>query len=293
MPRKFGIEIEFGGSRQTVGDALNAAGLGGTQHGYQGHSTTGWVVKFDGSVSGGGEVVSPPLDFDDPNARAQVDRAITAMKAGGATTLSSAGIHVHIDATDLSPEQVAGVARVFAKFEDVIFRIASSGWQSMRPGASSYARPIPHSQTVRLAAAKDERQLATAWYGLARGDDHSYHARQHGHSSRYYGLNLHSWFYRRTIEFRVFNSSLNIERIQGYIALCVALVEDARRGNRRSVNKRYALGGMSAGTTKADNAFHRLLQVVRYDADMSVEDMKRLRKIWRDSVPQNLGATVY
>jgi hypothetical protein len=235
MARKFGIEIEFGGSQEAVSNAIREAGLGGARHGYTGFDARYWVVKYDGSVTNGGELVSPPLDFDNPEHRAQVDRAVAALKAAGARPTVEAGIHVHVDSSDLSAEQVA-------------------------------------------------------WYGAGQT-----HTSSHGHNSRYSGLNLHSHFYRRTIEFRVFNSSTNAKRVQGYIAICVALVEDARRGKKRSINKRYALGGMASGDTNESNAFHRFQQVLRYDAGMSLEDMKIVTRIWKDSVPQGdfVGGSIY
>lgn len=292
--RKFGLEVEFGGSMPAAITAMNRAGLSSAtrEHSYVGNSMTDWVVKRDGSVYSGGELVSPPLDFDDPAQRGQVHTAINALRDSGARTAEEAGIHVHVDASDLTPAQIAAVVRCYTKFEDVIYRIATSGWREIRSGASSYARPMPIDRVNKIAKAKTLEQLGAAWYGCSSGEV-AYQARQHGHQSRYYGINLHSYFYRKTIEFRVFNSSLNPERVQAYIAMCVALVEDARRGKSRSVTKRYALGGMATGLTPEKNAFHRFQQVLRYDAGMDLEDMKRLTRVWKDSVPQHEFARAY
>lgn len=285
--RKFGIEIEFGfsGSLQTCADALQAAGLGdGRVYPWNRNAPAPyWTIKSDGSVRGG-EMVSPPLMIDDAAQRAQVDRAVAALKSVGAYTDNSAGIHVHIDGSGMDYSQVAAVARIFTKFEDCIYRVASSGWTSMRTGTSQYAKPLPFSNAQRIARAKTLDQVAEGYYGA--GSNLTYRMQAHHDSSRYYGLNLHSWFYRKTIEFRIFNSSLNPERIQGYIGMCMAMVQDARNGFKRSINKRYALGGMASGVTNEVNARHRFLQVLRYDGGMALEDMERLTKIWKDSRPQ-------
>lgn len=286
--RRFGIEIEFSGSQDRAARALLAAGLGdGTTYPYNRNAPAPyWTIKNDGSVSSGGEMVSPILDLDNPEHREQVTKAVMALRDSGAVTCPEAGIHVHIDGTTLTPEQVAAVARCFAKFEDCIYRVASSGWTTVRRGANSYARPMPDSVVKALAKAKTADQIGMAYYGEADASRVSYRARNHHDSARYYGLNLHSWFYRKTIEFRVFNSSLNPERIQGYIGMCMAIVDDARKGFRRSVNKRYALGDMAAGRANEASARHRFLQVLRYDGGMALEDMERLTKIWKDSKPQ-------
>ena len=286
--RKFGLEVEYGGSRPAVVDALRVAGLSSLthEHGYAGHSSTEWVVKYDASVSDGGELVSPPLDFDDPEQRAQVNKAIAAVRSTGARTSSKAGIHIHVDCSDLTAEQVASVARCFTKFEDIIYRLASSGWRNMRPEAWNYCRPLDEAQVAAIARAKTDVALRRAY--LQRHDVGSV---SHSDPARYRGINLQSYFYRGTVEFRVFNSSLNADRIQAYIAICVALVEDARRGNKRSVTKAYRIGGMLAGTTDAARAYHRFQQVMRYEAGMSLEDYKLMNKCWKDSLPQRPMAT--
>lgn len=283
--RKFGVEIEFGfsGSLQDCADALRDAGLG-DGHVYPWNRNAPapyWTIKSDGSVQGG-EMVSPPLMIDEPEQRAQVDKAINAIKAVGAYTHESAGIHVHIDGSNMDAKQVAAVARIFTKFEDCIYRVASSGWQTIRSGAQQYAKPMPYASAQKIAKARTLDEVAEGYYG----DNSSYRQSSHHDGSRYCGLNLHSWFYRKTIEFRVFNSSLNPERVQGYIGMCMAMVQDARNGFRRSINVRYELGGMAAGTTNEVNARHRFLQVLRYDGGMALEDMERLTKIWKDSRPQ-------
>ncbi len=279
----FGIEVEFGGSRAAAVQAIHDAGLGpNREHSYMGHSDTQWIVKSDASVSGGGELVSPPLDFNDPEQRGQVDRAIAALVAAGCRTSNQAGIHVHIGSAGMNARQIAAVARVFTKFEDCIYRLASSGWQTMRPGATSYCPPLSQRQIDGLVKARTEEQVRTAYYGRGEG----VYATGHGHGSRYCGLNLHSHFYRQTIEFRVFNSSLNAKRVQSYIALCAAIVRDARNGKLRSVKKAFRLGDMASGVADPKKALFNFLQVLRYEAGMSLEDYQLIKKFWKDSRPQ-------
>lgn len=281
--RKFGVEIEFVGDRDAVIAAMRARGLGCEAHGYMGFSESIWVMKTDASVQRGGELVSPPLDFDDEAARAQVTKACEALQAAGARPDETAGIHVHVDASDLDPRQVAAVGRCFTKFEDVLYRLGTSGWTRFRRGGYNFAKPLPQSQVDQLAKVRNQRHLEIAVYGRpAIGGDTN-----HSNGVRYHGLNLHSWFGRnKTIEFRLFNSSVNAKRVQCYIAVAVALVEDARRGKSRSVNKAYRLGDMFDGKHAPDSALHRFLQVVRYEAGMSAEDVKLVRYCWKDSTNQ-------
>lgn len=291
MARKVGIEVEFIGNTTWVINALREAGLSrrSSMHSYEGHDDNEWIVKLDGSVSGGGELVSPPLDFDDEAQREQITKAIEVLLAQGCEPNDSTGIHVHVDCSDLDAKQIVSVVKNFYKFQDVLYRIASSGWERIRRGASSYAVPLQSDMVERIARARTMEEVMIAWYGDETRAQR--YARYHGHESRYCGLNLHSFFYRKTIEFRIFNSSVNAERVQAYVALCVALVQDARNGNSRSIKTGcYQLGHMATAAEPertAKNMFHRFLQVLRYEAGLSREDMGRLTKVWKDSVPQN------
>jgi hypothetical protein len=294
--RKFGIEVEFGGSQEDVVRELRNQGLSQRQRpeGYMGHGEHDWIVKYDGSVSGGGELVGPPLDWDNPEDRAQVTKAFQALADAGCTTHPNAGVHVHIDASDLDGKQVAGVVRAYTKYEDQIYRIATSGWETMRSGArNNYAKRMERSRVERLAKAKTKEQIGLGYYGTR-----NYHSLGHSHSSRYYGLNLHSWFYRGTIEFRIFNSTMNHKRVLAYITLCMALVQDGRNNKLRSINKVFALGTMHAAATRssdegkaeAKKQLHHLSQFLRWenkDTPISKEDLDLITYVWKNSVPQD------
>lgn len=52
-------------------------------------------------------------------------------------------------------------------------------------------------------------------------------AGEHYNWTRYYALNLHSVFYRGTVEWRCFNSTLHAGRAAAYINLCLAMSAQA------------------------------------------------------------------
>ncbi len=62
---------------------------------------------------------------------------------------------------------------------------------------------------------------------------------------RYKGLNLHSVFYKGTLEFRIFNSTLHAGEIKSYIQLCLAISnqaleqKSARFRKTTSTNEKY------------------------------------------------------
>ena len=62
-------------------------------------------------------------------------------------------------------------------------------------------------------------QLENIWYeGF---EEHGSNRRDHYNGSRYYALNLHSTFYRGTVEWRCFNSTLHAGKVAAYVNLCL------------------------------------------------------------------------
>lgn len=292
---RFGIEIEFGGSIQAVINELVSAGLAASasEHSYEGHSDRGWVVKRDGSVSRGGELVSPPLDFASAADREQVNRAIECLVRAGARRNEQAGIHVHIESAGFTATQLNALARTFIRFEDTLYRFATSGWatgpnRGLRRGARSYARPFNADMKQALARANTNEQLMRAYYG-AQEMRYGNPSRFHGASQRYYGLNLHSHWYRGTVEFRIFNSSTSARRVQTFIAICHALMVDASSGRKRSINRAHNLGDMAAGRLDADRAIFQFLAMARYQAGMSLADYRNCKWAWRTAVAVPAG----
>ena len=82
------------------------------------------------------------------------------------------------------------------------------------------ARRLPGEET------KDLTKLERIWY------EGSPSPGEHYNWTRYYALNLHSVFYRGTVEFRMFNATLHAGRIKAYVNLYLAI--SAQAINQRS-----------------------------------------------------------
>ena len=70
---------------------------------------------------------------------------------------------------------------------------------------------LRQARTLSAEETKDLTQLERIWY---EGDISS---GEHYNWTRYYALNLHSVFYRGTVEWRCFNSTLHAGRAAAYI----------------------------------------------------------------------------
>lgn len=76
------------------------------------------------------------------------------------------------------------------------------------------------------------QELSAAWYGYQNTRPTRYD------SSRYHGLNLNSLFFRGTIEFRYFNSTLHAGEVKAYVPLGLALAANALTSKAASSKRR-------------------------------------------------------
>jgi hypothetical protein len=121
---RFGLEIEV-----HVPQAHSAEfPVGGYHHGTQlPWAPAGWNGQHDGSISDlpgmvAVEIVSPILVGEE--GLCQVVHVVNYLKEIGAVVDSSCGLHVHVDASELNPEQVASVKAQFRQYEKAFFGLS-------------------------------------------------------------------------------------------------------------------------------------------------------------------------
>lgn len=230
-------------SRKQAAEAL--AALFGSQARHTGGAYDAWSVKdregkdwklvSDGSIrcervtgknastSAGNEysveMVSPPLTYDEIP---KLQDVIRALREAGAKVNSSCGMHVHIDAAGHNRNSLKNLIGIMYQKEDMLFKAlrvneARAGrWcQKVREPMLQRARRLSSDET------KDLTRLESIWY---EGRSES---REHYNWTRYYALNLHSVFYRGTVEFRCFNATLHAGRVRAYVNLCLAISAQA------------------------------------------------------------------
>jgi hypothetical protein len=236
----FGVEIEVTGqTRRRVAEAV-ASVVGGTPEYVGGaydkfrvKATDGrtWQVMRDSSVSGDyhhqGEVVTPVLRYEDLETLQNVVRAV---RACGAKVDESCGIHIHVGAQSLTASQIANVAKMVYQQEALI----SPALQIASGREYRYAKRVSAAFLERLRNTPPQTMddLNRAWFG------HFNPTPQHYDESRYHGLNLHSVWYRGTIEFRWFNSTLHAGKVKAYVQLCLKLVAKAASSSRVKAERR-------------------------------------------------------
>ena len=189
-----------------------------------------WRFVYDGSIRGiqGNreptssrlykvEMNSPVLEYSEMEKLQQVVRAL---RQAGAVVNSSCGMHVHVDAANHTPQSLKNALTIMYSNEDILFKALKVNenrvqrWcQKVREPMLEKIRKMPTDLTME--------QLKQQWYG---GTDES---RMHYSWTRYYALNLHSVFYRGTLEWRCFESTLHAGKVRANITLALAISAQA------------------------------------------------------------------
>jgi len=203
--RTFGIEIEFvNASPRTVATALNEV-VDCHYEGYTHQVTRHWKVVTDSSLNSydnAGEVVSPILKGVE-GAR-ELERVCTALDTiEGIKVNRQCGLHVHLDANDMTVGQIQTVYNRYADYEAQIDLVMPRS----RRGDARWAAKLDDKDEVNHNRVKSKRDLSNATY------------------TRYKKLNLESLTKYGTIEFRQHSGTLSFVKMINWISFLMQFVE--------------------------------------------------------------------
>lgn len=237
--QKFGVEIEMTGitraaAAKVVATVLHttcSASHGGcydTRNIVDSEGRT-WKIMRDSSIveqkkDGGNatdnykvEFVTPPLQYKDLELLQEIVRAV---RAAGGMTNSSCGIHVHVDGANHNPHSLRRLVNFMTARQDLIYEALEIGSRGNR-----WCKKLSPELLKTLKKKKELSKAETEeiWYspvndGYSLGISH-----EHYNVTRYHGVNLHSYFSKGTVEFRLFNSTLHAGKIKAYIQFCLAI----------------------------------------------------------------------
>ena len=242
----FGCEIEMTGlTRQQAAEAV--ASLFGTTAVHSRSSRTydpwevtdnegkTWRFVYDSSIHGSHrtgrqqvpigdgdykvEMNSPKLEYSEMG---KLQEVVRTLRHAGAVVNGSCGMHVHVDASKHTPQSLKNALSIMYSKEDILFKALNVNESRVERWCQKVREPmLRQARTLSAEETKDLTQLESIWY---EGDISS---GEHYNWTRYYALNLHSVFYRGTVEWRCFNSTLHAGRAKAYIDLCLAMSAQA------------------------------------------------------------------
>lgn len=207
--RRFGVEIEFVGvSPGIAATAISNAGVPCVYEDYNHTTRNHWKIVRDGSIeyhnSNCGELVSPPLVG--AAGIEQVRNVLRALVSAGATVNRSCGLHVHVDANDLTIPQIVNVMRRYQNFQNVI-----NTFMPVSRHNSRWAKNLSNDLINRVSSYMVSSSLRRNANAL----------------DRYHVINVASFARHGTIEFRQHSASVNNNKVAHWIAFCLFFVSES------------------------------------------------------------------
>lgn len=237
--QKFGVEIEMTGITReqaacVVAKSLNSISSNSDNTCYRTRKIIDnfqrvWKIMRDSSIhpeTKNGyagdeykvEFVTPPLNYGDIELLQCIVRNL---RAAGAKANSSCGIHIHIDGANHNPQSLRRMVNFMTARQDIIYEALEIGERANR-----WCKKLSPNLLAEMKKQKEylsNEKLESIWY--SRKNDNYYGGISHEHynDTRYHGVNLHSYFSKKTVEFRLFNSTLHAGKIKAYIQFCLAV----------------------------------------------------------------------
>lgn len=249
----FGVEIEMTGITRAKAAKVVQEFLGGTiVRSYDNYDTfmitapdqRVWKIMRDASICTkkkekgilvsatteySVELVTPILKYDDMDTLQELVRRLRHEGAISESKLQC-GIHIHIGAQNHTPKTLKNIVNLIASKEDLIYRALE-----IDPERARFCKRVNEEliEAINKKKPKTIKQLADIWYKGYGAENRS----RHYHTSRYYGLNLHSTFTKGTIEFRLFNGTMHAGKIRSYIVFCLAVSHQALKQKSASARR--------------------------------------------------------
>jgi hypothetical protein len=163
------------------------------------------------------EFVTPPLKYGDIEL---LQRIIRSLKANGAKADLSCGIHIHVDGANHTPLSLRRLVNFMTSRQDLIYEALEIEKRADRWCHKLNSSLLDEMKKDKNISIEKAEQI---WYSSANDGYDGGIDYEHYNSTRYHGINLHSYFSKGTVEFRLFNSTLHAGKIKAYIQFCLAV----------------------------------------------------------------------
>lgn len=170
----------------------------------------GWSLDYDGSLDNGAEY--RPKDrnklYWNEDSIDQIKEIIGLIKAHKGDIRSTCGLHVHVDMTNFTYKEIIHIIKAYIKDQNKIYRAFK-----MLKCRTDYAQKIPKSVCRYLT----EENIRKVKHGeIEYGEGGCQYL-----TERHYSLNIDALNKHGSLEFRLFNGSIQIRRIKKYIKWCL------------------------------------------------------------------------
>lgn len=239
--RTFGVEMEMlqrrrypnGRTGSLAGADINSAlsiacrmpvyGNGGSYASR--HAGTAWEVKYD--TSAGWEVVTPALRMREDGHCDELRRGCEAITALRPVLDQRCGVHVHVDCSDFSWEDLQRLIAMWMRYEPFFFEMLPSSRHGNR-----YCLPL-RGTSWETAARSDEDTRRDANLAIAATNERDFSARARA-MGKYRSLNVSGWWYHGRVEFRLHSASTTYEKLRKWVVLLTTLIGRVKSQGERT-----------------------------------------------------------
>lgn len=226
----------------------------------------------------------------------QMIRSICAgLALGNAKINDKCGLHVHADARDLDYMDIRKLVLLYELIEPAFFCLfPKKRWSNhyCQPCGYSYATHIRNDEALGLDDPKGlkdpnkkkpdlKKAIVESVFGEGgKPNTRSKYGDGQAHNVRYRQLNLYSYYYRGSVEFRGSPGSIDSEYIIPYSAVCAGLLDFAKGISERNItslspylsdlvkdNKvdlfKQALGGLAPSNEVAQRVLNESIRVLK------------------------------
>ena len=245
--QNYGVEIELVSITRQRASGIIARHFGTTNwHAAREYGYDAWAAKDrkgrvwkcvkDASLNdrnGGCEVVTPILQYEDME---DLQAIVRLLRENGARADGSCGIHVHVDASKHTIDSLQRLMNFAIGRQDLFYEaLAVSERRTER-----FCRKMNKNlfKAIQQDSERTTASLERLWYSPVN-DGYRYGiSHDHYNSTRYHGINLHAFFTKGTVEFRLFNGTTHAGRIKAYVQFCLAMSAWAIEGKSTSLHFR-------------------------------------------------------
>lgn len=174
------------------------------------------------------EMNSPKLEYSEMG---KLQEVVRALRHAGAVVNDSCGMHVHVDASKHTPQSLKNALSIMYSKEDILFMALKVNPDRVE----RWCKKVKEDKLKKIRALSGNAsmwQMRDLWYS-----DTSQSPDAHYNETRYYALNLHSVFYRGTLEWRCFESTLHAGKVRANITLALAISAQAINQKRTVMRK--------------------------------------------------------
>jgi len=220
-----------------------------------------YTINSDGSVyPSGQEMVLPPLSGRE--LQEVLYKLGIALITNQCKVNDTCGLHVHVDAKDFGWWEIRKLLIIWLGIEQEMFKKFVTGNREESKYCIPYLKdngPGPFRSFIEklIDPITPISVIKTAWlqifydhnFSLTKAKKLSFESKTNKHyenqkknkyyDPRYYAMNVHSWMYRRTIEFRLKEGTVNGAEIRDWALLCGWIVEVVNRITFRQALRIY------------------------------------------------------